>query len=483
MAFAPEYVRLVLEENFRDARARWLAPLMAIHRAHLVMLAAQRIVTADAAAALRRGLDTLDLEAIASAPYDPADEDLFFRVERLLAAECGDAIAGQLRTARSRNDIDMTMYRMRLRADVLALLDQVLELRAILITVATAHRYTIFPAHTHAQPAQPTTVAHYLGAIIEQIERDTARLLAAHRSINECPLGACAITGTGFPIDRALTSRLLGFDHPTRNTYGSIATVDYLLEASSAASILLVGLGRVIQDLMLWSTVEVGYLRLPDTLVQVSSIMPQKRNPVALEHARVLASRGVAELAAIGATVHNTPFGDVVDTEDDLQPLVASAFRLSERAVALVTLTVGQADLDVVRMHEAATRGWVTATELADTLVRVHGVPFTAAHAIVASLIRGADSEEPGDLSVVLRESSRDHGYPIDATPAEIAQWLSPVHFVAVRAADGEPAPEAMARALARSRAQLVEDRAAIDRLHTHEQEAQLELKAALAAI
>ena len=141
------------------------------------------------------------------------------------------------------------------------------------------------------------------------------------------PLGACAITGTGFPIDRHRTSELLGFDGPTGNTYGSIATVDYLLEGVSATAITIVGLGRVVQDLLLWGTMEFGYLRLADGFVQSSSIMPQKRNPVALEHARGIGSQAVGQAQAIVTAVHNTPFGDIVDTEDDLQPLVASMYR------------------------------------------------------------------------------------------------------------------------------------------------------------
>jgi argininosuccinate lyase len=300
MAFSPDYVRLVLAENFRDARTMWLGPLMSIHRAHLVMLAEQGIVTRDVARAIRDALQTLDVRALAQAPYDPIDEDLFFRVDRLLAEACGSAVAGQLHTARSRNDIDMTMYRLKLREHVCTIGEHVVRLRDRLIALASEHMQTIFPAQTHTQPAQPTTLAHYLAAVIEQLERDSTRILAGHRTVNECPLGACAITGTGFPIDRARTSRLLGFVRPTRNTYGSIATADFVLESAAAVSVLLIGLGRVTQDFLLWATVDVGYLRLADDLVQISSIMPQKRNPVALEHTRVLASRAVAELGAIG---------------------------------------------------------------------------------------------------------------------------------------------------------------------------------------
>jgi argininosuccinate lyase len=159
------------------------------------------------------------------------------------------------------------------------------------------------------------------------------RLKAAFATTNRNPLGACAITGTGFAIDRDRTSDLLGFDGPTGNTYGSIATVDYMLENVSAATVLLVGLGRFVQDLLLWCTAEIGYLKLSDGFVQASSIMPQKRNPVALEHARAIASKAVGQAQAVVLTVHNTPFGDIVDTEDDLQPLVTATFRDADRQV------------------------------------------------------------------------------------------------------------------------------------------------------
>src|SRR5213078_515091 len=192
--------------------------------------------------------------------------------------------------------------------------------------------------------------AHYLLAVIEQLERDGVRLKGAYDRTNRCPLGACAITGTGFPIDRQLTSELLGFDAPTGNTYGSIATVDYLLESVSAAAVLLAGLGRVVQDLLLWCTREFDYLRLADEFVQSSSIMPQKRNPVALEHTRAIGSKALGQASAIILAVHNTPFGDIVATEDDLQPLVVSMFTDAERAVRLVTAAMTTAQFNRPRL-------------------------------------------------------------------------------------------------------------------------------------
>ena len=462
MHFAPEYVRSVLNENFEDAKELLLAPLMAIHYAHLVMLTEQQIVSPADARALRAALDGIALDKVRGASYDGSCEDLFFFIERLIRDAAGDEVAGRLHTARSRNDIDMTMYRMRQREFVALLAAGVLDARAALLDLADRHRATVFAAHTHTQPAQPSTIAHYLLAVIEQLERDSARLAAAYESTNRNPLGSCAITGTGFPIDRQRTSELLGFSAPTGNTYGSIATVDYLLESVSASAILLIGLGRVLQDFLLWCTMEFGYLRLGEGFVQSSSIMPQKRNPVALEHARAIASKAVGQAQAIMTTVHNTPFGDIVDTEDDLQPLVASMFRDATRTVRLVAATMRAADFDVARLAARAGEGGTTLTELADTLVREHALPFTIAHG-VAALVLKARTEDPGaSLTAALATASVAlRGAPIEESDARLRAILSPRHFVEVRRTHGGPSPDETARAIAESRALLREDQAA----------------------
>ena len=464
MRFDPEYVSHVLNENFEDAKTLFLGPLVAIHYAHLVMLADRGIISADAAHALREALDGMSPSEIQRTPYDGTCEDLFFYVERLLVNACGDETAGRLHTARSRNDLDMTMYRMRLREHILDVSDAVLELRGALCDIAERHRETLFAAQTHTQPAQPTTIAHYLLAVIEQLERDSRRLQAAYATTNRSPLGACAITGSGFPIDRGLTSTLLGFDAPTGNTYGSIATVDYLLESVAAVNVLLVGLGRFVQDLLLWCTIEFGYLRLADGFVQASSIMPQKRNPVALEHARAIASKAGGQATAIASVVHNTPFGDIVDTEDDLQPLVAAAFRDAVRAVTLVAASLRGAELDVARLEARAAEGGTTLTELADHLARTHQVPFMTAHAIVARLVE-ARRERPGaPLGSILSTVSGDLlGVPLQYSDAEIAAIMSPRHFIDVRTTPGGPAPAETLRALEESRTLLMADHAWLD--------------------
>ena len=459
MPFDPQYVSNVLNENFKDAQALFLEPLLRIHYAHLVMLADTGILSIADAKRIRDALDSIPVETVQAAAYDSTCEDLFFHVERLIADACGEDIAGRLHTARSRNDIDMTMYRMRQREFVAALLGASHELRGALLEQAGSHVETVFPAHTHTQPAQPTTLAHYLLAVVEQLERDAVRLRSAYTGTNRCPLGACAITGTGFPIDRQLTSDLLGFDGPTGNTYGSIATVDYLLESVAATAVMSTGLGRVLQDLLLWCTNEFGYLRLADGFVQCSSIMPQKRNPVALEHARSIASKASGQAHAVFEVVHNTPFGDIVDTEDDLQPLVASMFADGLRAVKLLTATLRQATFDVARLEARAAVGGTTLTELADHLVREHGLPFKKAHAIVARLLPALTDGTA--MSIAMARASREViGTPLEYADATLATILSPHHFVRIRRTLGGPAPAQTTAAIERSRLQLSADEA-----------------------
>jgi argininosuccinate lyase len=479
MRFDPRYVSEVLNENFEDAKTLFLSPLIAIHYAHLVMLADRGIIEAPQARLVRQALDSISITAVRKTPYDGTCEDLFSHVERLLVDACGEDAAGRLHTARSRNDIDMTMYRLRQREFIVRVIGASVDLRAALIELAARHRETLFAAHTHTQPAQPTTLAHYLLGVIEQLERDVQRLRAAHASTNRCPLGSCAITGTGFAIDRQLTSDLLGFDGPTGNTYGSIATVDYLLESASAAAVLTAGLGRFVQDLLLWCTAEFGYLRLAEGFVQSSTIMPQKRNPVALEHARAIGSKALGQVSAIMLSVHNTPFGDIVDTEDDLQPLVAAMFHDTARAVTLVGASMRGAEFDVARMEARAGEGGTTLTELADHLARERGVPFRTAHSIAARLSGLCRSEDPDSIAAALRDVSRDVlGTPIELTGKELSEIMSPRHFVLVRRTPGGPSPAETARALAAAETLLDADRAwlaatraaaqaAEERLHT----------------
>jgi argininosuccinate lyase len=378
------YRDTVLAHIFDDAKRFFLEPLLAIQYAHTLMLAKQGMMTAEEAAKCLRALDELDLDALRNATYDGSFEDLFFLMEQKLAESCGAYLAGKMHTARSRNDIDLAMYRMVLRTRLAEVVAALIGLRERLSALAWEHRAAPMPAYTHNQPAQPTTLGHYLMAAIECFERDTERLQAAYVRVDRSPMGACAITTTGFPIDREYVAALLGFRGLQVNSYGAIAAIDYLTESCSVLAVAMLNLGRLAQDLLQWSTVEFDYVRLSDGYVQISSIMPQKRNPVPLEHVRVLSSRAMTQAQAILGSLHNTPFTDINDGEDDLQPLVYTAFDDAVRSLQLLTGVMEEVEFKTARMAAKAEADFLTVTELADTLVRATAMDFRTAHEIVS---------------------------------------------------------------------------------------------------
>lgn len=448
---APIYAETVLTHNFEDAKKYFLDALLEIHYAHTRMLAGCGLLTGEEESKLLKALHGLDRQQIAAGRFDGTSEDLFFFIEGLLGDAAGRDLAGKMHTARSRNDIAVTLYRMAARRELIESARALAQLRSVLLRVAAEHVMTVMPAHTHTQPAQPTTLAHYLLAAIEFLARDAARLQAAFARVNLSPMGAAAITTSGFPIDRDVTARFLGFGGLAENSYGAIAAIDYITETAAAVAVAMVNIGKLVQDLLLWSTREFGYLRLADAFVQTSSIMPQKRNPVALEHVRILASRALGEAQAVLTCAHNTPFGDVNDSEDDLQPLVFTMFADARRALRLLAGTLGTAQVDAAAMAERARRDFLTVTELADTLVRREGLSFREAHALVAVAVRACGSrDDPAALAEALRKS-----HPaLRLTPREIERCLDPEYFVQIRTVKGGPAREQTASALERAAAE-----------------------------
>ncbi|HEY0263259.1 MAG TPA: argininosuccinate lyase [Granulicella sp.] len=456
---APIYRDTVLLQIFEDAKRFFLEPLLAIQYAHTAMLAKQGLLTSEEATACKQALDTLDLDELRSATYDGSFEDLFFLMEHKLAERIGAYLAGKMHTARSRNDIDLTMYRMVLRGRLLETMTALTTLRARLVEIAWQHRASLMPAYTHNQPAQPTTLGHYLMAAIECFERDTERLQAAYTRINRSPMGACAITTTGFPIDRACTASLLGFDGLQVNSYGAIASSDYLAEACSALAISMLTLGKLSQDLLQWSTLEFDYLRLSDGYVQISSIMPQKRNPVPLEHVRILASRSLTQAHAVIGSLHNTPFADINDGEDDLQPLAYTAFDDALRSLRLLSGVLDEVELHTERMATQAEANFLTVTELADTLVRSTGMDFRTAHEIVSRGVKELhgryDLERMVEaVEAILREEHPDVSCDTDVLRAS----LTAANFIAVRKITGGPALEVLEPEIERARNQCKAD-------------------------
>ncbi len=447
------YAETVLSVNFADAQRLFLDALLDIQQAHTLMLARQGIIPAPAAEACLNALDALDRDKLRTVTYDGHSEDLFFYLQSEIARVCGEENAGRMHTARSRNDIDLTLYRMRLREELLHLAQEEHHLCATLLDLSRRHVQTLMPAYTHTQPAQPTTLAHYLLGAVECFIRDQRRLRAAFATVNCNPLGACAITTTGFPIDRSYTAELLGFEGLQLNSYGAIAATDYVTETAGAIATAMVNLGKLVQDLLQWSNPAFGYLRLSNAWVQISSIMPQKRNPVALEHARVLASRALGQAQAVFTATHNTPFGDIVDSEDDLQPLVFAMTTDAVRAVRLFAGLMSDCDINVERLSERAHDDFLTVTELADTLVRQADLSFHAAHALVSAAVHKLNGQySPGAMIDAVLELAPDQlGRKLQCDRAELLKALDPCHFVDIRRGPGGPAREAVHSALAQA--------------------------------
>ena len=454
---APVYAETVLARNFADSQKYFLDALLDLHAAHALMLTRQKILPPAEALQCLEALGGLDRTTLESARYDGSVEDFFFEVERRLSDGCGEDIAGKLHTARSRNDIDVTLYRMVLRGEILQVAEAESEVARILLELAARHLHTILPAYTHTQPAQPTTLAHYLMASVEWALRDLVRLRAAFVTVNRSPLGACAITTTGFPINREYTAELLGFEGLQRNSYGAIAAVDYLTEAAGTIAVALANLGRLVQELLRWCTAEFAFVRLSDGYVQTSSIMPQKRNPVALEHTRILASKALAQAKGVLDCVHNTPFGDIVDIEDDLQPLVFAAFADAGRALRLFAAVMASAEFQRERMREAAQGHFITATELADTLVRRERVSFRHAHHLVSAAVRAAGAHASAERFVaqVQKLAPALLGRRLRMSLPDLREALDLDNFVRVRRIAGGPAPSSVKAELVRAKADL----------------------------
>jgi argininosuccinate lyase len=474
---APIYRETILERVFADAKQYFLAPLLEIEYAHTLMLARQHIMPFSEAAMCIRALDALDLIEIRDSRYDGSFEDLFFLLEKRLADVCGEEVTGKMHTARSRNDIDLTMYRMMLRDLMREILAAILDLRTVLVELAWQHRAALTPAYTHNQPAQPTTLGHYLMAFIETLERDSERLIAAYARVNRNPLGACAITTTGFPIDRHLTEQLLGFDGLQMNSYGAIAAVDYLTESCSVLAVSMVNLGRFAQDLIVWSTAEFNYLRLSDGYVQISSIMPQKRNPVSLEHVRILASRALNQSQSILGCLHNTPFADMNDAEDDLQPLVYAAFEDGGRSLRLLAGVLSEAEFNLPHMAAAAEANFLPVTELADTLVRSTGISFDAAHHLVSNAVKeliatGIGFDPDSMTEIVERELPSITTASSSITRDQIRDSLRAQNFVDVRTIPGGPSAIVLEPEILRARSQIALDRSWLEAATKHRQNA-----------
>jgi argininosuccinate lyase len=448
------YKETVLRPLFDGAKDHHVEGFRLIDRAHLVMLHETGILTLDQARPIAQGLEAIDQELdVSTLTYTGEVEDFFFLIEKELHARLGPDLAGRLHTARSRNDIDHTLFKLGLKHRIDPLLERLVRLAETFASVAERESGTLIVAYTHGQPAQPTVFGHYLAAVLETLLRDIARLGAARDIVDRSPMGAAAITTSGFPIDRDLMARLLGFSQPLQNSYGCIASIDYITSTYSAIELVFLHLGRFIQDLQFWTSFEVGQVYVPNAFVQISSIMPQKRNPVPIEHMRHLASQTVGRAQAMLTIMHNTPFTDMNDSEGESQGFGYGAFESGGRVLDLLTALVPALRINPDRVRQNIRRSCITVTELADSLVRREGLSFREAHEIAADVSR-AVAAIGGDIAADGYEAfqeafERSAKRPSTIDRDQFGEIVSPENFVAVRDRFGGPAPRALSQAIA----------------------------------
>jgi argininosuccinate lyase len=382
---------------------------IAASKAHAAMLAKQGIIAAEDARAIARGLDTI-LSEIEGGKLElkRALEDIHMNVESRLAELIGPA-AGRLHTARSRNDQVATDFRLWIRATIDAIDDALADYQCALAEKAQEHAATVMPGFTHLQIAQPVTFGHHLLAYVEMAARDRGRFADARARLNQSPLGAAALAGTAFPIDRAMTATALGFDAPMANSLDAVSDRDFALETLSAAAIAAVHLSRFAEEIVIWCSPLVGLIALSDRFTTGSSIMPQKRNPDAAELVRAKTGRIVGALDALLIVMKGLPLAYQKDMQEDKECAMdaLSALMLS---IAAMTGMVRDMTPDVARMHKAAGEGYSTATDLADWLVRTLKMPFREAHHVTGRIVAAAAAA----------------GVPLHELPLDVMQTIEP---------------------------------------------------------
>ena len=371
-------------------------------RAHARMLAAQGIITEADGNAILEGLDRVEDEIKSGAfIFSRALEDIHMNVESRLREIVGDA-AGRLHTGRSRNDQVATDVKLWVRDALDGLDDALQSLQGALIDRAGEHASSVMPGFTHLQAAQPVTLGHHLLAYTEMIGRDRSRIKDCRARLNTCPLGAAALAGTSFPIDREQTAAALGFDAPTRNSLDSVSDRDFALEYLSVLSILGVHLSRMAEEIVLWTSVQFSFMQVSDDFSTGSSIMPQKRNPDAAELVRGKSGRVFGALMGLLTVMKGLPMTYGKDMQEDKEP-VFDASDTMELCVSAMTGMFTSATFNVERMNADAGRGFTTATDLADWLVRVLGMPFRDAHHVTGALVKLAEDKDCGleDLTLI----------------------------------------------------------------------------------
>ncbi|MDD1703988.1 MAG: argininosuccinate lyase [Methanoregula sp.] len=430
--------------------------------AHVLMLDKQKIIDREITKELIPPLLELFDEGIPEEVFDDRFEDVHAGIESLIIEAIGAEAGGRMHMGRSRNDEVATCIRIKLREDLLKQMSALLKVREVLVALSEQHIETVMPGFTHLQHAQPTVLAHHLLAYEQLFSRDFDRLKEAYARVNLSPLGAAAFASTGYPINREYTATLLGFDGVAANTMDAVASRDFALETLASLSILMTNTSRLCEELVIWSTSFVKFVSLDDAFCSTSSIMPQKKNPDTAEIMRAKTGSVFGAFTGALVTVKGLPMSYNRDLQE-LTPHIWRGMRDAKESLRLLVDMLSSATFDTERMREEAARGFSTATELADTLVRSYGLPFRTAHNIVGRAV------QKGDLSLTtLEEAAKelDPGLSLMGkalTQAAIDEVLEAQYSVSLRKATGGPAPLAIKIAIGERKKQLDADSCVID--------------------
>ncbi|MBL8699481.1 MAG: argininosuccinate lyase [Alphaproteobacteria bacterium] len=438
--------------------------ITAINKAHVLMLRERGIVAHDVARSLAGAILDLERQGPGAFELDPAREDSYFNYEARLVEMVGADVGGRVHVARSRNDLYATMDRLRARGALMAITRGMLDLRAAMLERATLHRDVLMPGYTHMQPAQPITFGYYLAGIAQALERDHRRFAESWPRLNRGPLGAGALAGTSFPIDRAMTARLLGFESVEPHAQDSIGARDQLLELLSIAAIAATNWGRMAQDFFFMTTYEFATLAFPDTVAQTSSMMPQKRNMTTLEHLKASAAIVLGAQVTALAGFRGANASMMIDACVDSFHWAWDALDETRRALAVAEVVVRAAEPRRERMRELVHANFATATDLADALVREAGLSFREAHHLVGAVVRTAMAKgltaDRIDAALVAAEARAMLGRDLALPAAAIAGAVDPAKAAEARRGTGGPAREDVDAMLAAMRTTLARDAA-----------------------
>jgi argininosuccinate lyase len=468
--------------------AKYLFPEeMRIHLAHGLMLARQGIVSKDdiqKTLPIVRELRAAGPEAL---DIDYLQEDLYSYSERYIVSRLGPDVGGRLHTARSRNDLNITSWRMALRRRLVQLAAGLNRLRDVCLRLATEHAETIMPGYTHTQHAQPISLGYYLLAYADMLERDAERVAGALDRCDRCPLGAGALTTTAFPIDRDYTAGLLGFPRLVEVAYDAVSSRDDAHESVAALAIMMTGVSRLATDLQEWNTLEYGFIELSDAFSSVSSIMPQKKNPQGLEYIKTAAAYVTGAVGTVLACSKNTHFADV---NDGVTGLNAATMDATERSILALAVAEGVLDTLAVRpevMLRSATIGFGTATELADVIVRETGLSFRKAHNIVGRVVREALESRRTASELTAQDLSAASqalfGQPCVISEEAVTKALDPRANVAARTVRGGPSAQEVTRMIAERRERLAAGVAAVEAVSARLADADARLERELDAL